>query len=168
MARVTVEDCIIQIPNRFNLVVLAAQRARQIYSGSPLTIDRGDDKFPVLALREIAGSSVTLSDLNASMVQSFRTQVVLDETEQKMADTLSREKSGSKRDLEIGRSSVVEEKVVVSEADAQEKKLAAEFEAEIAREAEGRGKGKSGTKYKPAKAKSESAPSESTHKDPAS
>lgn len=133
MARVTVEDCVVQVPNRFNLVVLAAQRARQIYSGAPLTIDRGDDKFPVLALREIAGDKVTISDLNDAVIKSFRTHVVLDETEQKMADILSKEKSGSSRDIEIGRGSV-EEKVVVSEAETSEKELAAEFEAEIARE----------------------------------
>ncbi len=133
MARVTVEDCVVQIPNRFNLVVLAAQRARQIYSGAPLTIERGDDKFPVLALREIAGNHVKPSDLNHAVIQGFRTQVILDETEQKMSDSLSRDKSGSSRDIEIGRGSV-EEKVVVSESDAQEANLAAEFEAEMAKE----------------------------------
>ena len=133
MARVTVEDCVLQVPNRFNLVVLAAQRARQIYSGAPLTIERGDDKFPVLALREIAGKHVNCDDLNHAVIQGFRTQVILDETEQKMADSLSREKSGSSRDIEIGRGSV-EEKVVVAEADVQEKDLAAEFEAEMAKD----------------------------------
>ena len=152
MARVTVEDCVVQVPNRFNLVVLAALRARQIYAGAPLTIDRGDDKFPVLALREIAGNKVSTSDLHKSVIKNFRTQVVLDEAEQKMADTLSREKSGSNRDIEIGRDSV-EEKVVVPETDVQEKALAAEFEAEIARETE--------TAAEPESAKAEPAVSDS-------
>src|SRR6516165_2741702 len=54
MARVTVEDCVLKVPNRFELVLLAAQRAREITSGAPLTLDRDDDKNPVVALREIA------------------------------------------------------------------------------------------------------------------
>jgi len=53
MARVTVEDCVLKVPNRFELVLLAAQRAREITSGAPLTLDRDDDKNPVVALREI-------------------------------------------------------------------------------------------------------------------
>ena len=59
MARVTVEDCVIKVPNRFELVLLAAQRAREITSGVPLSIDRDDDKNPVVALREIAAGSIT-------------------------------------------------------------------------------------------------------------
>src|SRR6266568_2665495 len=54
MARVTVEDCVVKVPNRFELVLLAAQRAREVTSGAPLTLDRDDDKNPVIALREIA------------------------------------------------------------------------------------------------------------------
>ena len=53
MARVTVEDCVVKIPNRFELVLLAAQRAREITSGAPMTVERDDDKNPVIALREI-------------------------------------------------------------------------------------------------------------------
>ena len=60
MARVTVEDCVVKIPNRFELVLLAAQRAREITSGAPLTLDRDDDKNPVVALREIADETVQL------------------------------------------------------------------------------------------------------------
>ena len=65
MARVTVEDCILQVPNRFDLVMLAAQRAREISAGAPLTIDRDNDKNPVVALREIAEGYVTRESINS-------------------------------------------------------------------------------------------------------
>ena len=63
MARVTVEDCVVKVPNRFELVLLAAQRAREITSGAPLTLDRDDDKNPVVALREIADETIALDHL---------------------------------------------------------------------------------------------------------
>ena len=63
MARVTVEDCVVKVPNRFDLVLLAAQRAREIASGAPLTVERDDDKNPVIALREIAEETVALDHL---------------------------------------------------------------------------------------------------------
>ena len=68
MARVTVEDCVDKIPNRFDLVLLAAQRARQISGGAELTLDRDRDKNPVVALREIAEEMVTPSDLKESAI----------------------------------------------------------------------------------------------------
>ena len=70
MARVTVEDCILQIPNRFELVLLAAQRARNISRGEELTIDRDDDKNPVVALREIAEQTVALDSLEADLIKA--------------------------------------------------------------------------------------------------
>jgi DNA-directed RNA polymerase subunit omega len=70
MARVTVEDCIIRIPNRFQLVMLSAQRARNISAGSQLTVDRDRDKNPVVALREIADSTIGLTELEESLIQS--------------------------------------------------------------------------------------------------
>ena len=70
MARVTVEDCIIRIPNRFQLVMMAAQRARNISAGSQLTVDRDRDKNPVVSLREIADGTVGLEELEDSLVQS--------------------------------------------------------------------------------------------------
>jgi DNA-directed RNA polymerase subunit omega len=71
MARVTVEDCIVQVPNRFELVLLAAQRARNISRGESLTVDRDDDKNPVVALREIADQTVELPALEADLVKSL-------------------------------------------------------------------------------------------------
>jgi DNA-directed RNA polymerase subunit omega len=71
MARVTVEDCVLKVPNRFELVLLAAQRARNISRGEQLTIDRDNDKNPVVALREIADETVELPDLEADLVKSL-------------------------------------------------------------------------------------------------
>jgi DNA-directed RNA polymerase subunit omega len=71
MARVTVEDCIVQVPNRFELVLLAAQRARNIARGEELTLDRDNDKNPVVALREVAEQRVDLDRLEADLVRSL-------------------------------------------------------------------------------------------------
>ncbi|WP_426266059.1 DNA-directed RNA polymerase subunit omega [Sphingomonas sp. LHG3443-2] len=78
MARVTVEDCIDKVSNRFDLVLLAAQRARQISGGADLTIDRDRDKNPVVALREIAEETVRPKDLNEALVSSLQ-RVQIDE-----------------------------------------------------------------------------------------
>ncbi len=69
MARVTVEDCIVKIPNRFELVMLAAQRARDIGAGASLTLDRDNDKNPVVALREIAEGTITIGHLKDALVR---------------------------------------------------------------------------------------------------
>jgi DNA-directed RNA polymerase subunit omega len=71
MARVTVEDCVLKVPNRFELVLLAAQRARNISRGEQLTIDRDNDKNPVVALREIAEETLALPDLEQDLVRSL-------------------------------------------------------------------------------------------------
>jgi len=71
MARVTVEDCVEKIPNRFELVLLAAQRARNLSRGEELTIDRDDDKNPVVALREIADETVPLEKLEQDLIKSL-------------------------------------------------------------------------------------------------
>jgi len=81
MARVTVEDCVDKVPNRFDLVLFAAQRARQISGGADLTIDRDRDKNPVVALREIADETVKPSELADSLVGTLqRVQVDDDDT----------------------------------------------------------------------------------------
>ncbi len=71
MARVTVEDCIEHIPNRFELVIIATQRAKQIASGTPLTIDRDNDKDAVVSLREIADRTIDLEQTKEDVIQSF-------------------------------------------------------------------------------------------------
>jgi DNA-directed RNA polymerase subunit omega len=81
MARVTVEDCIDKVENRFELVLLASHRARMISSGSQLTIDRDNDKNPVVALREIADQTVQPDDLKEDLIHSLQKYVEVDEPE---------------------------------------------------------------------------------------
>jgi len=82
MARVTVEDCVLQVPNRFDLVMLAAQRARDISSGAELTIERDRDKNPVVALREIAEKTIELEHLAEAIVLGLQKHVEIDEPEE--------------------------------------------------------------------------------------
>jgi DNA-directed RNA polymerase subunit omega len=82
MARVTVEDCVVKVANRFELVLLAAQRAREITAGAPLSLDRDDDKNPVVALREIADETVGLDHLRDTLVRGLQKHVELDEPEE--------------------------------------------------------------------------------------
>jgi len=82
MARVTVEDCVVKVPNRFELVLVAAQRAREITAGSELTLDRDDDKNPVVALREIADDTVALDKLQDSLIRGMQKHVEIDEPEE--------------------------------------------------------------------------------------
>ncbi len=86
MARVTVEDCIVKIPNRFDLVMVAAQRAREIVAGAPLTLERDNDKNPVVALREIADETVELEPLQDSIVQGLQKHVEMDEEEEETVE----------------------------------------------------------------------------------
>jgi len=82
MARVTVEDCVDKVPNRFELVMLAAHRAREITAGSPLTLARDHDKNPVVALREIAEETQLADDLRERMIEANQTQIEVDEPEE--------------------------------------------------------------------------------------
>ena len=82
MARVTVEDCVLKVPNRFELVLLAAQRAREVTSGAPLTLDRDDDKNPVIALREIADETIQLAHLKDSLIRGMQKHIEIDEPEE--------------------------------------------------------------------------------------
>ena len=82
MARVTVEDCVDKVENRFNLVLLAAHRARTISSGAELTVDRDNDKNPVVALREIADETITVDAIEDDLVTSLQKQLDVDEPEE--------------------------------------------------------------------------------------
>src|SRR5579862_1270823 len=82
MARVTVEDCVVRVPNRFELVLVAAQRAREITAGATLTLDRDDDKNPVVALREIADDTVAIDRLQDSLIRGMQKHVEIDEPEE--------------------------------------------------------------------------------------
>ena len=91
MARVTVEDCVLKVPNRFELVVLAAQRARDVAAGAPLSVERDNDKDPVVALREIADETVDLNTLRNSLVKGLQKTVESDEPEEEIVDFLASE-----------------------------------------------------------------------------
>ena len=89
MARVTVEDCVDKVPNRFDLVLLAAERAREISGGSELTVDRDRDKNPVVALREIAEQTVKPKDLNEAIITGLQKILPDDEDEADEIGSLS-------------------------------------------------------------------------------
>ena len=115
MARVTVEDCVLKVPNRFELVLFAAQRTREITAGGPLTVDRDDDKNPVVALREIAEETIEIDHLRTVVVRGMQKHVEIDEPEETHeleldtglfgvmppAGVLAREEIGSEADVEI-------------------------------------------------------------------
>lgn len=82
MARVTVEDCVDKVPNRFELVMLAAHRAREIAAGSPITVARDNDKNPVVSLREIAEETQQADDLRERMIEANQNQIEIDEPEE--------------------------------------------------------------------------------------
>lgn len=92
MARVTVEDCVLKIPNRFDLVMLAAQRAREISAGAPLTVERDNDKNPVVALREIAESSIDNDNLRQALITGLQKHVETEEPEEDMMELLAAER----------------------------------------------------------------------------
>ena len=82
MARITVEDCILEVPNRFDLVLLASHRARGIASGEALTVERDNDKNPVVSLREIAEEKIDLGELEESVIKGLQNHVEVDEPEE--------------------------------------------------------------------------------------
>jgi len=82
MARVTVEDCVDKVPNRFDLVMLAAHRARSIADGAPITVDRDNDKNPVVALREIADETLGVEALREQAIESHQRHIEVDEPEE--------------------------------------------------------------------------------------
>ena len=91
MARVTVEDCVDKIPNRFELVLVAAHRARTLRSGSPVTIERENDKDAVVALREIAEKTISPDDMRERFIHSIQEQVEIDEPEAVAAPLVAQE-----------------------------------------------------------------------------
>ena len=92
MARVTVEDCIDKIPNRYELLMVAAQRAKDISSGSPLTLDRDNDKNSVVALREIAEETVSIEELQRSLVMGLQKFVEVEEPEEEELEIMAAER----------------------------------------------------------------------------
>jgi DNA-directed RNA polymerase subunit omega len=128
MARVTVEDCVVKVPNRFDLVMVAAQRAREISAGAQLTIDRDNDKNPVVALREIAEATVNLDDLSNAVVTGLQRHVENDEPEEE----------GQGFGVGAGEDLLAEmQQAQISEEEAEDADMAIDGEFEDAAEAEG-------------------------------
>ena len=94
MARVTVEDCVDKVSNRFELILLAAHRARAIANGSAMTVEQENDKNPVVALREIAEQTVSPDDIREGLIHSIQKNVEVDEPEAGAAPLLSQDRRG--------------------------------------------------------------------------
>jgi DNA-directed RNA polymerase subunit omega len=99
MARVTVEDCVLKVPNRFELVMMAAQRAREITAGASLTVERDNDKNPVVALREIADETLSLDTLRDTLVRGQQRHVEMDEAEEEIVELMAGEEEEWRRQV---------------------------------------------------------------------
>ena len=126
MARVTVEDCVVRVPNRFDLVMLASQRARDIASGAPETVARDNDKNPVIALREIAEDTLKLSDLQEKLILGLQKEKPQDDLEEdtEAIDAL-KEESAILATVESLQAAARESKESREEADAEDAAAAA-------------------------------------------
>lgn len=126
MARVTVEDCVLKVPNRFDLVMLASQRARDIASGAPETVARDNDKNPVIALREIAEDTVKLPDLQEKLILGLQKEKPQDDLEEdtEALDAL-KEESAILATVESLQAAARESKESREEADAEDAAAAA-------------------------------------------
>lgn len=101
MARVTVEDCVLQVPNRFELVMMAAQRARSVAAGAPLSIDRDNDKNPVVALREIAEVTISLETLRNELIRGHQKHSEADEPEEEIVELMAGEQAWSRTGSDV-------------------------------------------------------------------
>lgn len=108
MARVTVEDCVDKIPNRYELLMVAAQRAKDIESGSPLQVDRDNDKNSVVALREIAEGKVSIEDLQKSLVLNLQKFVEVEEPEEEELEIIAAEKELAELDSQFDSSMLLD------------------------------------------------------------
>lgn len=128
MARVTVEDCVLKVPNRFELVMMAAQRAREVASGAPLSIDRDNDKNPVVALREIADETVSLEYLKNALIKGHQKHVEPDEPEEEIVELMAGENDWAAR----GNSSLGDDEDGMSEVEeiGEDDDIAGDVEAE--------------------------------------
>jgi DNA-directed RNA polymerase subunit omega len=112
MARVTVEDCIDKVENRFDLVLLASHRARMISSGSQITLDRDNDKNPVVALREIAEETISPGDLKEDLIHSLQKYVEVDEPEPESVPLIGSSGSVDADDTEVISDRMTEEELL--------------------------------------------------------
>ena len=108
MARVTVEDCVEKIPNRYELLLVAAQRAKDISSGSPIRVDRDNDKNSVVALREIAENQADVEELQRSLVMGLQKYVEVEEPEEEELEILAAEKELAELDAQFNGDTILD------------------------------------------------------------
>ncbi len=116
MARVTVEDCVDKVPNRFELVMLAAHRAREISAGAAITVDRDNDKNPVVSLREIAEETQSADALRERLIEANQSQIEVDEPEE---DSMALLMGGGEQPDKPAEDDLSEEKLLRALMDAQ-------------------------------------------------
>src|SRR5688572_3077470 len=123
MARVTVEDCVQKIANRFELVMVAAQRARKIGSGAALTVDRDNDKNPVVSLREIADETVSIADLKEDLIRGKQRIIAMDDDNEDVIDMMDGEQEWGALSAETGTLNMAEDDEDEAEAGDEEPSL---------------------------------------------
>ena len=101
MARITVEDCVDKFPSRFELVLVASQRARELHSGEAPTIDRDNDKNTVIALREIADTTIPIEKMKENLIEGLQKVTINDEEEDENIETKSLEKENNEQNEEL-------------------------------------------------------------------
>ena len=129
MARVTVEDCVTRVPNRFDLVLLGARRARDIASGAPLTVERDNDKNPVVALREIADATIETGALGDEIIRAMQKHVEVDEPEAEMMELSATDLSQLAGEAAKAKSAAEDEVDEADEAGEEGEEEVAEVEA---------------------------------------
>lgn len=112
MARVTVEDCVEKIPNRYELLLVAAQRAKDISSGSPIKVERDNDKNSVVALREIAENHADIEELQRSLVMGLQKYVEVEEPEEEELEILAAEKELAELDAQFNGDTILDASIV--------------------------------------------------------
>ena len=112
MARVTVEDCVDKVPNRFELVLLSAHRARAIAKGAPMAVEKDNDKNPVVALREIAEKGISPDDLKEEFIHALQKYVEVDEPEAEPVPMIASPKTGGEDDADVAFDRMSEEELL--------------------------------------------------------
>jgi DNA-directed RNA polymerase subunit omega len=112
MARVTVEDCIDKVENRFELVLLASHRARMISAGSEITVDRDNDKNPVVALREVADETISAQDLREELIHSLQKYTEVDEPESEAVPLIAGTATAVSDDADVQMDRMTEEQLL--------------------------------------------------------
>ena len=128
MARITVEDCVDKFPSRFELVLVASQRARKLHSGEDPTVSKDNDKNTVIALREIAESTLSIQEMKENLIEEYQTVTIADEEN----ENLELESSGQENnEISEDKDSEKKDDIISSEVDEEIKKLSTEEDSEL-------------------------------------